>query len=231
MKHGIVGGMLLLGILVVAAPAMAAGQEKVTTQDKGKTVPVTVNSDHLDIWEKKQQALFTGHVHMVRGDFELYSDSLLVYYLSGKQGGGIDHALAKGHVRMIQGDKKGTSDSAVIDNRKHLVTLRGHAVMEQAGGRVAGETIVHDTETKTTQVFQGKDGNRVSLRINEKQMHGKSELGTELGATSSPSSGKKAEPAAAQSATKVEQTATPPGKDAAKPAASPAQDAGTEVKP
>jgi len=130
---------------------------------------VTVQSDHLDIWENKQEALFTGNVHLIREDFELYCDSLRAFYLTGSAGSGIDHALATGHVRMIQGDKQGTSDSAVIDNRKQIVTLRGNAEMVQEGGRVSGETIVHDLSAKTTEVTQGKSG-RVSLRIDEKTM-------------------------------------------------------------
>jgi len=129
---------------------------------------VTVQSDHLDIWEQKNEALFTGQVHLLREDFELFSDSLRVFYNKGEQGGGIDHALATGHVRMIQGDKKGSADSAVIDNKHQLVTLKGHAVMEQAGGRVEGETIVHDMAAKTTEVRQGAGG-RVRLRIDDTQ--------------------------------------------------------------
>jgi len=130
---------------------------------------VTVQSDHLDIWEQKQEALFTGNVHLIREDFELYCDSLRAFYKTGSAGSGIDHALATGNVRMIQSDKQGTSDSAVIDNRKQIVTLRGNAEMVQEGGRVSGETIVHDLAAKTTEVTQGKGG-RVSLRIDEKSM-------------------------------------------------------------
>lgn len=148
--------MLLLGTMLLPAAAWAG--------------TVTVQSDHLDIWEKKQEALFTGHVHLVRDDFELFCDSLRTYYRDAKQGGGIDHALATGHVRMIQGDKQGSSDSAVIDNNKQIVTLRGHAVMQQQGGRVSGETIVHNLKTKTTEVLQG-EGGRVTLRIDEKTMN------------------------------------------------------------
>lgn len=152
---GFIGVLLCLMIAILPAGAQA------TT--------VTVQSDHLDIWEDKQEALFTGSVHLVREDFELFCDSLRAFYRTGAEGGGIDHALAIGHVRMIQGDKLGTSDSAVIDNSKQLVTLRGNAVMVQEGGRVAGETIVHDLAAKTTEVLQGKSG-RVTLRIDEKTM-------------------------------------------------------------
>lgn len=151
----------MFGILLCAMLVALPGSARATT--------LTVQSDHLDIWENKQEALFTGSVHLVREDFELFCDSLRAFYRTGKEGGGIDHALATGHVRMIQGDKQGSSDSAVIDNRRQIVTLRGNAVMEQEGGRVAGETIVHDMAGKTTEVMQG-EGGRVSLRIDEKTM-------------------------------------------------------------
>ena len=130
---------------------------------------VTVQSDHLDIWEKKQEALFVGRVHLVREDFELFCDSLRAFYKKGSEGGGIDHALATGHVRMIQGEKKGTSDSAVIDNSRQIVTLRGNAEMEQEGGVVTGEIIVHHLNSKSTEVLQGENG-RVTLRIDDQKM-------------------------------------------------------------
>jgi len=135
---------------------------------------LTVQSDHLDIWEKKQQAMFTGNVHLARGSFELFCDTLRAFYRSGEEGGGIDHALASGHVRMLQGDKKGTAASALIDIRRQLVTLRGHAAMAQPGGRVEGDTIVYNIAARTTEVRQGENG-RVRLRIDEKQMDGSGE--------------------------------------------------------
>jgi len=140
---------------------------------------LTVKSDHLDIWEAKQEALFTGSVHLVREDFELFCDSLRVFYRSGKDGGGVDHALAKGHVRIIQGDKEGSSDSAKIDNRKQLVTLLGNAVMVQEGGRVEGESIVHDFASRTTEVTQGESG-RVTLRIDDEKVEADGTRGAEL---------------------------------------------------
>jgi lipopolysaccharide transport protein LptA len=169
--------LLLAGLLWCAVMPLTAQAET-----------VTIKSDHLDIWEQKQEALFTGSVHLVRGDFELFCDSLRAFYLSGAEGGGIDRAHAVGHVRMIQGGKKGTSDSAIIDNKKQIVTLSGHAVMEQDGGRVEGETIVHNLAAKTTEVLQGGDG-RVTLRIDDKKMDAD---GTQAGAggSNAPDTGK-----------------------------------------
>jgi len=123
--------------------------------------PVTVQADHLDIWHNKQQALFAGNVHLKRDDFELFCDQLKVFYIESS---GIERAEATGHVRMQQGDKHGQANKAELDNKRQILTLTGHAVMEQPGGRIEGETIIHDIQKKTTEVRQGKNG-RVKLRI------------------------------------------------------------------
>jgi len=123
--------------------------------------PVTVQAAHLDIWHDKQQALFTGNVHLNRDDFELFCDKLRVFYTEGS---GIERAEATGHVRMQQGDKHGRANKAELDNKRQILTLTGHAEMEQPGGRIEGETIIHNIQKKTTEVRPGKNG-RVKLRI------------------------------------------------------------------
>jgi len=123
--------------------------------------PVTVQADHLDIWHGKQQALFAGSVHLKRDDFKLFCDKLKVFYTEGN---GIERAEATGHVRMQQGDKHGRANRAELDNKRQILMLIGHAEMEQPGGRIEGETIIHNIRKKTTEVRQGKHG-RVKLRI------------------------------------------------------------------
>ncbi len=125
--------------------------------------PVTVRADHLDVWHDKKEALFTGRVHLTRDDFELFCDRLKSFY---EEGGGIERAIATGHVRMRQGDKHGRADRAVLNNKRQILTLTGHAVMEQPGGRIAGATIVHHIKTRITEVSQG-EGGQVQLRIDD----------------------------------------------------------------
>jgi len=125
--------------------------------------PVTVQADHLDVWHDKKEALFTGDVHLVRDDFELFCDRLRTFY---EEGGSIERGVAVGHVRMRQGGKHGRADRAILDNKRQILTLMGHARMEQPGGRIEGATIVHNIRTKTTEVRPGKGG-RVKLRIDE----------------------------------------------------------------
>ncbi len=125
--------------------------------------PVTILADHLDVWNNKKQALFTGNVYLKRDDLELFCDKLRVFYTEKN---GIEHAVAKGHVRIRQGDKRGHADKAELDNQRQILTLTGHAVMEQPGGRIEGETIIYHIQQRTTEVLQGK-GERVKMSIDE----------------------------------------------------------------
>lgn len=125
--------------------------------------PLAIQSDHLDIWHDKQQALFVGHVHLTRDDFELFSEKLRAFYT---EGGGIDHAKATGHVRIQQGDKHGHADRADLDDKRQILTLSGHATMEQPGGHIEGETIIYNIQKKTTEVRPGKN-KQVKLRMDD----------------------------------------------------------------
>ena len=125
--------------------------------------PVAIQADHLDVWHARKEALFTGHVHLTRDDFELFCDRLKVAYADK---GGITRAVATGHVRMKQGDKQGRAEQAELDNRAQVLTLRGHATMDQPGGHLEGEAIIHHLKDKTTEVRKGENG-RVKLRIDD----------------------------------------------------------------
>jgi len=124
--------------------------------------PLQIESNRLEIQHARQQAIFTGDAHLIRDDFELWSDKLVAHYEAGS--GGLEWAEAFGHVRMKKLDKRGSSDKAVLDNLKHTITLIGHAEMQQEDGAVRGSTIVHDLQADHTEVLQGETG-RVKMRI------------------------------------------------------------------
>jgi len=124
--------------------------------------PLQIESNQLDIQHARQRAIFTGDAHLIRDEFELWSDKLVAYYEAGS--GRLERAEAFGHVRMKKLDKRGSSDKAVLDNLKQTITLIGHAEMQQEGDIVRGSTIVHDMQTDHTEVLQGETG-RVKMRI------------------------------------------------------------------
>ena len=144
--------VLVIGMMaILASPALAG--------------PLQIESNHLEVRHAKHQAIFTGNVHLVRDDFELWSNKLIAYYQENSSD--IERAEAFGKVRIRKADKYGSSDKAVMDNLKQTVTLIDNAMMKEEDGWVRGSTIVHDLEGNHTEVLQGETG-RVKMRLDAK---------------------------------------------------------------
>jgi len=116
--------------------------------------PVEIESDKMVFMHKTEQAEFINRVHMKRDDFELYCDKLVAYYKDNK----LDHAVATGHIRLSQNEITGRADKAILDQKNNILTLTGNAVLEQPGGRIEGETIIHDMDKEKTTVQPVKGG-------------------------------------------------------------------------
>jgi len=124
------------------------------------TGAVEIESESMHMNSQKQQATFTGGVHLTRDNFELRCDRLVVDYLKNE----IQHATATGRVRMHQGVKHGVADRAVFEKKSNQVTLTGHASVEDEQGVVRGHQIIHHISSGDTQVLH-QQGHRVQLHI------------------------------------------------------------------
>ena len=132
---------------------------------------VQITSDSLLVEHQKSRAEFKGHVWLKRGDFELRSDRLVVYYRQ-EMGGEVEQAEAYGHVTMKQGDKSGSSNEALFQQSKNLLTLIGSGRVEGPEGVVEGEKILHNINTKKSTVLQG-EGSRAHFVIEEDDLNKK----------------------------------------------------------
>lgn len=145
-------GLLLLLLLSTSLPAWAG--------------PLHIQAKRLEVLHGKQQAIFNGDVLLTRDDFQLRCDRLVAFYR--EKGGELERAEAFGHVRLQQGSKHGTSERAILDQRANTLTMIGNAVLVQPGGRIRGETIVHDLHERRTEVRPSKGG-RVELHLESEQ--------------------------------------------------------------
>jgi len=133
-------GMLLILALIV--PALAAAET------------VQIESEKMTLYHKTSRVIFTGDVHLVRGDFTLDCDRLVAYY----QKQDLDHADASGHIRLRHGKVHGTADKARFEQKSETLTLLGNAVLTQDGNRVEGDQIIHDLSREQTTVLPVKGG-------------------------------------------------------------------------
>ncbi|MBB1090153.1 LPS ABC transporter substrate-binding protein LptA [Rhodopseudomonas palustris] len=135
--------------------------------------PIQIESDTLEVRDKKKEATFTGSVKVVQGDTTMTSKTLVVFYdqdqsdTSAKQAkrkampaaapgpGGtssIRRLEAKGNVVVTQKDQVVTGDSAVFDTKTNLVTMLGSVVLTQGKNVVRGDRLLVDMTTGVSRV-------------------------------------------------------------------------------
>ncbi len=116
-----------------------------------------IEAEKMTFFHKENKAEFTGNVQVKRDEFIMNCDRLVVHYSEGENTQ-MESVDAFGHVTMIQGDRKGHADTARLDQKENTLTLKGHAVLEQPGGRIEGETIIHNMSSEKTEVHPVKGG-------------------------------------------------------------------------
>ena len=122
-----------------------------------------IEADKMVFFHKQNKAEFTSNVQVKRDEFIMNCDRLVVNYSKGEKTE-LESVDAFGHIIMTQGDKKGRADTARLDQKKNTLTLKGHAVLEQPGGRIEGETIIHHISTEKTEV-RPLEGGRTHMTI------------------------------------------------------------------
>jgi lipopolysaccharide export system protein LptA len=150
-RHVIAATLLICAVLL---PASAQAAE---------SLPTNITADTMMLEHAKQTAVFKGHVVLLRKDFRLYADRLVVHY-DPKNNAQLRKAEAYGHVKIDQGQTNGTSDEARYDRKQGNIILIGNAVLREPGRTVRGERIVHDLRRHDTQV-ENQGGGRVHLHL------------------------------------------------------------------
>jgi lipopolysaccharide export system protein LptA len=180
-RNGAVLGSVVLG--AVLALAIIAGAAVVQAQQasappnalqgfaQNRDKPMKINATSLEVRDKDKLATFAGDVHLVQGDVDMRSSTLVVFYddqpspeqpapppKGGKtsaasaqttpqqQNQQIKRVEAKGGitVRMPQKDQTATSDLGIFDMRANTATMQGHVVIAQGASVLTGDTLTVD---------------------------------------------------------------------------------------
>lgn len=149
--------LALIILLAFSSAALAA-----------QTVPVKITSDNMQYTQQADQVVFSGSVHVIRQDIELWSDTLTVL-LEKKQGasnstqgaldeqGAIKRIIAQGNVR-IKADKgrSGTCGKATYEAAKDLLTLEDNPILMEGANKIQGEVIRLYIKENRSEVIGGK---------------------------------------------------------------------------
>jgi lipopolysaccharide export system protein LptA len=149
------------GLLLIASHSTAQSEQKSPglfkslPQKRGE--PVKIASASLEFHDRSKAATFSGDVHIVQGELDLRSNTLVVFYEhekgvagSGKVASGnkqIRRMEARGSVVVTQNDQRAVSDRADFDMLANTVTLSGNVVVTRCEDVLRGQRLVVDMTT------------------------------------------------------------------------------------
>ena len=137
---------------------------------KNRDEPVQIEAASLEVRDKDKVATFSGNVHVIQGDTDLRSKTLVVFYEGDEAGkGGIKAAQpgpggssqikrleASGSVLVTQKDQTATGDKGVFDMRTNTIMLTGNVVISQGQNVLRGERLVVDRATGVSRMEGGR---------------------------------------------------------------------------
>jgi lipopolysaccharide export system protein LptA len=167
-----------------ARAAIAAGPAADAASDNQEQ-PIQIESATLEVRDKEKIATFSGDVLVVQGDMTIKSQTLVVFYGGGRNGGGptvasataggangshppvqrasvmpqgqqdIRRIEARGGVTVISKDQNASGDLGVYDLKKKTITLTGNVVVSQGKNVLHGDRVVVDTVTGNAHLDSG----------------------------------------------------------------------------
>ena len=184
--------LTFLFVFVLVFPAFAAEN----LSDNG--MPVKINADDMEYDIASNTVVFTGKVHVVRGEFFMTAPKMTIYIKSNKTGQAekaevnvhhdaipltgkvekstktvdtqnkIDRIDAENGVKFKYGNQSGHSQTAVYEANKGILTMRGNPVVEEGNNSIRGETILYYLYERKSEVV-GSQRRRVEAIFDSNQ--------------------------------------------------------------
>ncbi|MBF0263441.1 MAG: hypothetical protein HQL97_16570, partial [Magnetococcales bacterium] len=166
MKPGILAGWMLALLALMTTETVAAAPAS------PRMLALSITSDRLEMDDKNQVAIFSGHVVADDGRMRLSAEKMTVRYDKRMKGnGGVREVKAEGRVTIQQERDHGTADVALYQVDKRVVELVGNerdATVRRGDDQLTGKRILvtlnnHQRIDKVS--VQGAENRRVSARI------------------------------------------------------------------
>lgn len=100
--------------------------------------PVQVSADKLELLNKEQRAIYTGHAKAIRDTTTLTCDRIIVEYGADRE---VHRILARGNVEAVDGERWARGEEADYDNGTGTLVVRGKPRARQGKREVEGELV------------------------------------------------------------------------------------------
>ncbi len=106
----------------------------------GKAEAITIDSDRIEMDQKKNTVVYMGNVVAVRGDVTMKSETLTATYSPEMQR--LAEVVAEGNLVVTLGNRIATGTKAVYNSENNSIVLTGNPVIRQGNSQVSGCRII-----------------------------------------------------------------------------------------
>ena len=176
---GAFGAILLVGVLAASAqtPVAKRAPGGTGTFGSGSKEPISVEADHLEVFDKEKRAVYSGNVVVVQGESTMKSGKMIVFYANDGQEGtsqpaqNAAPALGNGNslrrletyegTTIVSKDQIAVGNQGVYDKETNRMILTGNVALTQNGNVTKGEKLVYDLNTGVAVVEAAPNSGRV----------------------------------------------------------------------
>lgn len=137
-----------LAVAALAGSAHAQGLSVMKGHDSN--APVDVTSDHIELQDRANRALFTGNVHVVQGEMTMDAARMNVAYAK-PPGSNSDPQIqridASGGVSVVGPGERAKGSFGIYDLNRRIITLIGGVSLTRNGNTVNGARLVMDLDS------------------------------------------------------------------------------------
>jgi lipopolysaccharide export system protein LptA len=166
MKQGSLTGafcaIVLAGVLAASAqtPVAKRAPGGTGTFGSGSKEPISVEADHLEVFDKEKRAVYSGNVVVVQGESTMKSGKMIVFYANEGQDG-TNGQPAQNAAPALGNGKIAVGNQGVYDKETNRMILTGNVALTQNGNVTKGEKLVYDLNTGVAVVEAAPNSGRV----------------------------------------------------------------------
>lgn len=148
----------VFALSMLAMPSLAQGFSALKGHDSN--APIDISSEHIEVQDRADRAIWTGNVHAVQGDMTMDAARMTVAYSRATTPGAdpqINRIDASGGVTVVSPTERAKGDFGIYDLNRKLITLIGNVTLTRGTNVVNGGRLIIDMNSGRATV----DGNAV----------------------------------------------------------------------
>jgi len=151
-------GFMPTAVITVALTLMAACLAEMPAHAQKKKSKVNIESDQMELFESKNQAIFRGNVRALQNNVRLNSTNLIATFAKTKNGGTDVTWLETtgGGVQIITPSQTITGDRMKMNVKANTAVVSGKVTVTQGTSVVKGETLNVNLNTNESKFSGGR---------------------------------------------------------------------------